>query len=109
MKNYWLERVLEKENTVLPWDLNRVQMLESLIRPTAEFGVELANHIGKLSIFYYESIIQDHTSGSCDPNNVRGLVYVNLLQKAVQDANAVALLRSESLWSQAINLWGSLF
>ena len=109
MKNYWLERVLEKENTTLSWDLNRVQLLESLIRPTAEFGVELANHIGQPSIFDYESIIQDHTSGSCDPNNVRAWVYVSLLRKAVQDANAVALLRSESLWSQAINLWRSLF
>ena len=109
MKNYWLERVLEKENTTLSWDLNRVQLLESLIRPTAEFGVGLANHIGQPSIFDYESIIQDHTSGSCDPNNVRAWVYVSLLRKAVQDANAVALLRSESLWSQAINLWRSLF
>ena len=109
MKNYWLERVLEKENTTLSWDLNRVQLLESLIRPTTEFGVELASHIGQPSIFDYESIIQDHTSGSCDPNNVRAWVYVSLLRKAVQDANAVALLRSESLWSQAINLWRSLF
>ena len=45
MKNYWLERVLEKENTVLPWDLTRVHLLESLIRPTAQFGVELENHL----------------------------------------------------------------
>ena len=109
MKNYWLERVLEKENTVLSWDLNRVQLLESLIRPTAEFGVELANHIGQPSQFDYDPLIQDHMSGSCDPNNVRAWVYVSLLQKAVQDANAVALLRSESLWSQAFNLWRSLF
>ena len=97
------------EKKALSWDLKRVQLLESLIRPTAEFGVELANHIGQPLQFDYDSLIQDHMSGSCDPNNVRAWVYVSLLQKAVQDANAVAILESESLWGQAINLWRSLF
>ena len=109
MKNYWLERELERENTDLPWDLKRVQLLESLIRSTAEFGVELANHLGEPSLFDYDSIIKDHATGSCDPNKIREWVYVSLLQKAVQDANAVALLRRESFGSQAINLWRSLF
>ena len=109
MKNYWLERVLNRWNTDLPWDLKRVQLLESLIRSTAEFGVELANHLGEPSLFDYDSIIKDHATGSCDPNKIREWVYVSLLQKAVQDANAVALLRSESFGSQAINLWRSLF
>ena len=109
MKNYWLERELERENTDLPWDLKRVQLLESLIRSTAEFGVELANHLGEPSLFDCDSIIKDHATGSCDPNKIREWVYVSLLQKAVQDANAVALLRRESFGSQAINLWRSLF
>ena len=34
---------------------------------------------------------------------------MSLLRKAVQDANAVALLRSTNLTSQALNLWRSLF
>ena len=34
---------------------------------------------------------------------------MSLFQKAVQDANGVALLRSKSLGSQAITLWRSLF
>ena len=100
---------MEKENTVLPWDLKRVQLLESLIRPTAHFGVELGNYLGQPSLFDHESIIQDHMKNSCDPSKVRAWVYVSLLKKAVQDANAVALLISENLWSQAINLWRSLF
>ena len=103
MKNYWLERVLATENTALSWDLKRVQLLESLIRPTAQFGVDLQNHLGQPSIFHDESIVQDHASGSCDPKQVRAWVYVTLLRKAVQDANAVAILGSESLWGQAIN------
>ena len=36
-------------------------------------------------------------------------MYSSLLQKATEDANAVAILRSKSLWSQALNLWRSLF
>ncbi|MCY4086143.1 MAG: DUF5677 domain-containing protein [Actinomycetia bacterium] len=31
------------------------------------------------------------------------------MRKAVEESNAVALLRSKSLWSQALNLWRSLF
>ena len=109
MKNYWLARVLATENIALSWDLKRVQLLESLIRPTAQFGVDLQNHLGQPSIFHDESIVQDHASGSCDPKQVRAWVYVALLRKAIQDANAVAILESESLWGQAINLWRSLF
>ena len=109
MKNYWLERALGKRSTILPWDLTRIQLLESLIRSTARFGVELESSLGQPSIFDYEPIIQDHRNGSCDPNKVRSWVYVSLLEKAVKDANAVALLRSKSLTSQALNLWRSLF
>ena len=109
VKNYWIEGVLEKEHTVLTWDLKRVQLLESLIKRTAQFGVELDGHFEHLSIFDYDSIVQDHLNGSCDPNRVKAWVYVSLLRKAVQDANAVALLRSKSLTSQALNLWRSLF
>ena len=109
MKNYWLEYELERNNPDLSWDPRRVQLLESLIRPTAQFGVELGGHLGQLSMFNYDSFVNAHRGGSCDQNEVSGWVYVDLLKKAVQDANAVALLRSESLWSQAINLWRSLF
>ena len=108
MKNYWLESELEKESRDLPWDLKRVQLLESLIRPTAQFGVDLENHVGQLSILDYDSYIYAHTSSSCDQDEVRRWVYVSLLKKAVQDANAVALLRMESLGGQAVNLWRSL-
>ena len=109
MKNYWLEGELEKKTTVLPWDFNRVHLLESLIRPIAQFGVELAGDFKYPSIFGEYSIVEDHLNGSCNPNRVRAWVYVSLLQKAVQDANAVALLRSKSFTSQALNLWRSLF
>ena len=109
MKNFWLEGMLERETRSLPWDLKRIQILESLIRPTAQFGLELDDHFKHPSIFDYDSIVQGHLNGSCDPNRVRAWVYVSLLRKAVQDANAVALLRSKSLSSQALNLWRSLF
>ena len=100
---------MERETTVLSWDCKRIELLESLIKPTAEFCVELDNYLGRPSVFDYHNIIQDHSNRSCDPTKVRGWVFAGLLRKAVQDANAVALLRSESLWSQAFNLWRSLF
>ena len=109
MKNNWLEYKLEKESRDLPWDLKRVQLLESLIGPTAQFGVELENHLGQLTILDYDSYVYAHLSSSCDQNEVWRLVYVDLLKKAVQDANAVALMRRESLGGQAVNLWRSLF
>ena len=83
--------------------------MESLIRPTAQFGVELQGHLGQPSIFHEESIIREHASGSCDHKQVRIWVCVALFRKAVLDANAVAILQSESLWGQAISLWRSLF
>ena len=109
MKNYWLRYELEKKKTHLPWDLRRVQLLESFIGTAAQFGVELESHLGQLSTFDYDSFILAHTRGSCDQMKVREWVYLSLFQKAVQDANGVALLTSKSLWSQAINLWRSLF
>ena len=109
MKNYWLEYVLETKNIPLSWDFKRVQLLESLIRPAAQFGAELQNHLGQVSIFDYDSIVHKHASSSCDPKQVRAWVYVTLLRKAVQDANAVAILERESFWGQAISLWRSLF
>ena len=109
MKNYWLEYQFEKKKTHLPWDLRRVQLLESFIGPAAQFGIELEAHVGQLSIFDYNSFIHAHTNDSCDQTKVREWVYLSLLQKAVQDANGVALLISKSLGSQAINLWRSLF
>ena len=109
VKNYWLEYQLEKKKAQLPWDLRRVQLLESFIGPAAQFGVELEAHLGQLSIFDYDSFIHAHTNDSCDQTKVREWVYVSLFQKAVQDANGVALLRSKSLGSQAITLWRSLF
>ena len=109
MKNYWLECVVKQKKAVPSWDLKRVQLLESLIKPTAQFSVELDNHLAPPSILDCDSIIEEHASGTCDPTKVGAWVYVNLLRKAVQDANAVALLRSKSLPNQAINLWRSLF
>ena len=109
MKNFWLEGMLERETRSLPWDLKRIQILESLIRSTAHFGIQLDDHFDLPSIFDYDSIVQGHLNDSCDPNRVRAWVYVSLLRKAIQDANAVALLRSKSLSSQALNLWRSLF
>ena len=100
---------MEKGNTDLPWDDSRLQLLESLIRQTARFAVALNDHFRPPSIMYYDAVIKEHKSGSCNSGNVRGWVYVSLLRKAVQDANAVALLSRESLWSQALNLWRSLF
>ena len=108
MNNYWLEYVLEKD-TGLRRDFTRIQLLESLIRSTAQFGVELGNYLAPPSMLEYDGIIQNHASDSCNPDKVREWVYLSLLQKAVQDANAVALLTRESLSKQAINLWRSLF
>ena len=109
VKNYWLEYQFEKKKTRLPWDLRRVQLLESFIAPAAQFGVELEARLGQLSIFDYGSFIHTHTNDSCHQKKVKEWVYLSLFQKAVQDANGVALLRSKSLGSQAINLWRSLF
>ena len=109
MKNHLLEYVIEKDNLDLPWDPTRVHLLESVVKPTAQFSVELDGHLGPLSIVDYGPVVQDHRNGSCDQDKVRAWVYADLLRKAVQDANAVALLTSKSLWSQALNLWRSLF
>ena len=56
MKNYWLRYELEKKKTHLPWDLRRVQLLESFIGTAAQFGVELESHLGQLSTFDYDSL-----------------------------------------------------
>ena len=109
MKNYWLEYIVEKDNLDLPWDPARVRSLESMVKPTAQFSVDLDDHFGQRSILDYGRLIHSHKSGSCDQDKVRAWVYSSLLRKAVQDANAVALLRSKSLWNQALNLWRSLF
>ena len=109
VENYWLEYQFEKKKAHLPWDLRRVQLLESFIGPAAQFGVELESHLGQLPIFDYGSFTHAHTNDSCDQTKAREWVYVSLFQKAVQDANGVALLRSKSLGSQAITLWRSLF
>ena len=109
MKNYWLTCELEREDRELLWDSRHVQLLESLIRPTAQFGIELKQFLGQLSIFDYGTFIDAHESGSCDQDRVREWVYLSFFQKAVQDANAVVLLRSGSFLSQALNLLRSLF
>ena len=109
MKNNWLEYKLEKESRDLPWDLKRVQLLESLIGPTAQFGVELENHLGQLTILDCDSYVYAHLSSSCDQNEVWRLVYVDLLKKAVQDANAVALMRRESLGAKPSICGGRCF
>ena len=109
MKNHWLEGMLEKGNITVPWNLKRVQLLNSLIKPTARFGADLFDHVDLPSMFGYGSIVDAHSKGSCSPNKVSAWVYVSLLEKAVKDANAVALLRSKSFSSQALNLWSSLF
>ena len=109
MQNYWLERELESENTDLPRDFQRVRLLESLVKPTAQFGVDLDGQLGPPPEVFEESFIRDHMSRSCDPDKVRAWVFLSLLKKAVQDANAVVLLRSASLSSQAFNVWRSLF
>ena len=109
MKNYWLDYLLKNENKDLLWDLTHVRLVKSLVKSTVQFSVDLDGHFGRPPIFAYGSIVQDHRNGSCDQDKVRAWVYADLLRKAVQDANAVALLRSKSLWSQALNLWRSLF
>ena len=109
MKNFWLEGMLERETRSLPWDLKRVQILESLIRSTAHFGLELHDHCMHITVFEYDSLAKSHLNGTCDPSRVKEWVYLDLLKKSVQDANAVALLRSKSLSSQALNLWRTLF
>ena len=109
MKNHLLEYVIEKDNLDFPWDPTRVHLLESLVKPTAQFSVELDGHLDPLSIFDYGPVVQDHRNGSCDQAKIRSWVYADMLRKAVQDANAVAILRSKSLWGQALNLWRYLF
>ena len=73
MKNYWLERVLATENTALSWDLKRVQLLESLIRPAAQFGVDLQNNLGQPSIFHDESIVQESRERFLRPDTGQGM------------------------------------
>ena len=109
VQNYWLERVLGNENSDLPRDFQRIRLLESLVKPTAQFGVDLQSHLGPQPIWFEGSFIRDHMRYSCAPNKVRAWVYLSLLEKAVHDANAVVLLRSASLPSQAFNIWRSLF
>lgn len=109
MKNYWLEHLIEKEDLDLPWDPTRIRSLKSLIKPAAQFSVDLDRHVGPLSLLDYGFILQDHRDGSCDQDKITSWVYAGLLRKAVQDTNAIAILRSKSLWSQAPNLWRSLF
>ena len=109
MKNHLLEYVIEKDNLDLQWDPTHVHLLESLVKTTAQFSVELDGHFDPPSIIDYGPVVQDHRTGSCDQDKIRSWVYAGLLRKAVQDANAVAILRSKSLWGQALNLWRSLF
>ncbi len=100
---------MEKRDTPLPWDDSRLLLLGSLIRSTARFAAYLNDHLRPPTIMNYNSILQEHESGSCASGSVKGWVYVNILRKAVQDANGVALLSEKSLGSQALSLWRSLF
>ena len=109
MKNYLLESDLESNNKTLEWDLKSVELLESLVKPTAELSVELHNHIGWQSMVEIENFIDTHRANYCELNRVRGWVYSSLLRKAVEDANAIAILRRESLSSQALMVWRSSF
>ena len=109
MKNYLLEYSLEDYNKSPSWDLSYIELLESLVNSAAKFIVAFDKCFGRPSPFDYGSILEDHWNGSCIHNNLRVLVYASLFRKAVEDANAIALLRSMSLWSPALNLWRSLF
>ena len=109
MKNYLLEYSLEDYNKNPSCDLSYIELLESLVNSAAKFSGDFDKCFVRPSLFDYGSILEDHWNGSCIQNNLRVLVYASLLRKAVEDANAIALLRSKSLWSQALNLWRSLF
>ena len=112
MTNFLLESELESNNKSPEWNpksLEAVELLESLVKRTAEFSVALGHHTGQLSIFGYDNFVRHHSVKTCDLNEVRGWVYSSLLRKVIEDANAVAILRKESLSSQAFIVWRSLF
>ena len=109
MKNYLLDYQLEKTEVHLPWDFSHIELLESLMESTSRFCVELEAVIGQLGIFDYDSVVRWHTENVCDPVKAAEWVFLSLFQKAVQDANGVAVLARASLVSQAVALWRSLF
>ena len=110
MNNYWLKRYLEIEGK-LNWDRNRVETLESLIRETAYFVVEVECFTSNSSpsLFDEGEAVNQCIKGTYDQEKAKSWVYIHLYRHAVRQANAIGILIEESCVQEGLQLWRSLF
>ena len=108
MNNYWLKRYLEIEGK-LNWDRNRVEILESLIRETSYFVVDLERLIPNPSPFNEGEVVAQCIKGTYDQEKAKSWVYMHLYGHAVRQANTIGILIEESCIQSGLQLWRSLF
>ena len=116
IRNYLLERYIEDENaryeddSEFIWQYDkRMDIVEPLIRDTADFGVDIARLSKSPSAFDEGNLVRECIRGIYDAENARSWIFSHLYKHAIDQANAVYILFSTSHVSQGFQLWRSLY
>lgn len=115
-RNYLLEKYIEDENaryedgSEFIWQYDkRMNIVEPLIRDTAEFGADISRLYKNPSSFDEGEVVLECIRGSYDAVKARSWIFSHLYKHAIDQANAVYILFSTSLASQGFQLWRSLY
>lgn len=116
IRNYLLEKYIEDENaryedgSEFTWHYdNRMNIVEPLLRDSAEFGAEILRLPKNPSSLDEGEVVIECIRGSYDTVRARHWIFSHLYKHAVDQANATYILFSTSHVSQGFQLWRSLY
>ena len=110
MKNYWLERYMERDCKKPDWKPDRVKTLESLIQETAHFAVDLEKDLVRRPSPFQEGHILDQCiDETYDPQEAKSWVFLHLYTHAIHQANAIGILIEASCSETSWQLWRTLY
>lgn len=107
MDNYWLKRYIGERE--LNWDRNRIETLESLIRETTYFVLDVGSFIPNPSLLDEGEVVDQCIKEIYDQEKAKSWIYMHLYGHAVRQANAIGILIEESCIQSGLQLWRSLF
>ena len=109
MDNYWLKRHIEIEGLNLEWNLDREEMLKTLIKETSHLVVDLERLTPNPSPFDEGEAVVQCIEGTYDREKAKSWVCMHLYGHAVRQATAIGILIEESCVQAGFQLWRSLF